>query len=612
MKEAFSLQDIYIAYRRFKNYYYYDNCNLFIRNQIAEFEKGLDFNMNADAAKDKIGKLLSPMCELLNEAWAHRDEDYSEIRACLSGMLETIKCYPIPKEPHVEPKNEGYHFITNQHQYDEIEIDKCNYMIEAPIFIHIVSVLWIEYVGVKLVPKISKDNYAYKLNVSTDELQQHVAIKDGLMLFHPYFIGYQEWRDNALAEAKRLLKSDKDVTMLSLDIKRYYYSARLNVLKLVGSYLADEEGKEEVDFFNKLLQLIHNEYQTCIEKYLDIKSDKGNDGENFENQTVLPVGLLSSGLLANIYLTRFDKYVVQHVAPSYYGRYVDDMIFVFQNRQVSIGNNGGNPIDKFLNECFCSVGALREVPGEEKTREYAINDAGEKPSENSPLSNLRIQSKKVILEFFDHKGSHAAIDIFMHNLTKNRSEYRFLPDEESITAEFDNEAYQLQYDDSINKIRSIKDFKEDKYGAAKYLTKQIYLSKLSDAKKSEDNRKLRAKVSHQLLTFFSGTTTIAMFSLWEKVATYFILNDDFVSLVKFYYNQKQYIGKITLADSDNDLPNKVREKLEDHLRLSVAMPMALMPQKVYEYVKDKIKNANELLDLSLNLRHSNMLRNNYR
>lgn len=610
MTEIFTLQDIYIAYRRFKNYYYYDNCNLFIRNQIAEFEKSLEFKNSAEASKDKISKLLSPICNLLNEAWELGNGDLSVLRELLNDELKQICSYPVPKEPHLEPKNDGYHFITNLHQYDAIKIDKCNFMIDAPLFIHLVSILWIEYVGVKLVPRISNDNYAYKLNASTDELDHRVTIKDGLMLFHPYFIGYQEWRDNALTEARRLLESDKDVTMLCLDIKRYYYSVRLNVPKLVGSYLVDEtEQDDKVHFLNSLLQIIHDRYQECVENYLDRKSTL----KNIANQeTVLPVGLLSSGLLANIYLSKFDKYVVQNVAPSYYGRYVDDMIFVFQNRQVSQMSENSNPIDKFLKECFCSVGALREVKSDEKECEYAVNDMGEKLLENSPFSNLRIQSKKVILEFFDHKGSHAAIDIFMRNLTKNRSEYRFLPDEESITEEFDNEAYLLQYDDSINKLRSIKDFKKDKYGAAKYLTKQIYLSKLSDAKNSDGNRKLRGKIAHQLLTFFTGTTTIAMYPLWEKVATYFILNDDFKSLVKFYYSQRQYIGKIELSDNDDkELLGSLRVILEEHLMLSMAMPMALIPQKVYEYVKDKITEADMLLTKSMNLRKSNMLRNNY-
>lgn len=609
MGAHFTLQDIYLAYRRFKNYYYYDNSNLFIRAQIAKFESGLNFSMNAEASKEKIAKLLTPLVDLLNNIWEIRNNETSEILNLLENELKKIECYPIPKEPRLEPKNEEYHFVTNQHQYDQIEIEKCNFMIEAPIFIHVVSILWIEYVGVKLVPQISKDNYAYKLNVGTDEFEQHVTIKDGLMLFHPYFIGYQEWRDNALEEAKRLLKSNKDVTMLSLDIRRYYYSARINVPKLVESYLVNKEDyDEDVAFFSNLLQLIHDRYQSCIEVYLDYQSTPGNEDEH---ETVLPVGLLSSGLLANIYLSKFDRYVVQNVAPSYYGRYVDDMIFVFQNRQVSKVQNNINPVDKFLKDCFCSVGALREVPDDKNTQEYAVNDTGEKPSEDSALSNLRIQSKKVILEYFDHKGSHAAIDIFMHNLAKNRSEYRFLPDEENITAEFDNEAYQLLYDDSVNKIRSIKDFREDKYGAVKYLTKQIYLSKLSDAKSSDDNGKLREKVAHQLLTFFAGTTTIAMYPLWEKVATYFILNDDLKSLVKFYYTQQQYIKKIALVESNDTLPELLCDRLRIHLMLSVAMPMALMPQKVYAYIKGKIKLADEILEASLGIRHSNMFRNNY-
>lgn len=617
MEDQFvTLQDIYSAYRKFKNYYYYDNSNLFIRQQIAEFEKDLDFRKNKKAIKDKIANLFEQVVIFLNHLWelsaAGGDVmTYLNQSPELREYLNKISCYVIPKEVSKVEKADGYHFITNKVSNEMIELESCNYMIEAPILIHLICVLWIERVGVNIYSAIGKSNYAYKLNVTQDENNQIVSIKDGLMLFHPYFIGYQEWRDNALDEAKRLLDQKKDVTILSLDIKRYYYSVRLNVPKLIESYLvqtANEDVSQEVKFLNGLLQLVHEQYQKIVEPYLD---DKTTDANANQQETVLPVGLLSSGLLANFYLTRFDKYVTQKVSPTYYGRYVDDMIFVFQNRHVDDSVELLNPVDKFLKENFCQVHALLEKEDNQANPDgkvYYINDNGE--DGNVTPSNLRIQSKKVILEHFDHRCSHAAIDIFMHNLTKQRSEYRFLPDEENITAEFDHEAYQLLYDDSINKIRSIKDFKEDKYGAAKYLAKQIYLLKLADTQSTDESKIQKAKVAHQLLTFFTGSTAISMFSLWERVATYFILNDDLSSLVKFYYTIKRLVDKLGLKEGKQDEVQKVKESLKRHLLLSLAMPVALAPNKIYEYLKGKISKAKDLLDASVAFRHSNLFRVN--
>lgn len=608
-----TLQDIYSAYRKLKNYYYYDNSNLFIRQQIAEFEEGLDLRKNKKTIKDKIATLFEPVVDLLNHLWnlcADEENIGDSLRQSeeFNGELNKISCFVIPKEITKREKTYNYHYITNKVSNETVELANCNYMIEAPILIHLISILWIERVGVKIHSAIGKSNYAYKLNVTKDEAEQRVSIKEGLMLFHPYFIGYQEWRDNALDEAKRLLDQKKDVTILSLDIKRYYYSVRINVPLLIENYLAltDEKIPQDVKFFNELLQLVHEQYQKIVEPYLDDKTTE----ENAErHETILPVGLLSSGLIANFYLTKFDKYVTQKVAPTYYGRYVDDMIFVFQNRQVDDSDGLLNPVDKFLKENFCQVHALLEDNDDnEDGKIYYINDKGDDSYKKT--SNLRIQSKKVILEHFDHRCSHAAIDIFMHNLTKKRSEYRFLPDEEGITAEFDHEAYQLLYDDSVNKIRSIKDFKEDKYGAAKYLAKQIYLSKLADTQSTNESKVQKEKVAHQLLTFFTGPTAITMFSLWERVATYFILNDDLGSLVKFYYNIVRLVAKVEIRDGKPEEVDEVKKSLRKHLLFSLAMPVALAPKKIYEYLKGKIRNAKDLLDASVAFRHSNLFRAN--
>ena len=608
-KSIVTYWDIYIAYRRLKSYYYYDNSNLLIRKQIADFEKCL-YQSNEDA-ESLIKNIFSPIAETLNSLWStffvNGDISSMTISTSFRQLLDEIKCYAIPKDISKEESKDKCQFITNKIPNISVQIERCNYMIEAPILIHLISVLWIQKVGVKLQPCIGKCNYANKLNVDKDDSENDSSVKDGLALFRPYFIGYQEWRDNALGEVKRLLDKKNDATILSLDVKRYYYSVRLNVPQLVESYFAkmqDVVASEEDKFLNCLLQTIHEQYQLNIEKYLDDKSSK----ENKENhETVLPVGLLSSGILANLYLVPFDECIVQKVSPVYYGRYVDDMIFVFQNRQVD--EEAHNPIDKFIEEYFCKEGTLEKSDdsGEEGVV-YKISDYGI-PGHKTQC-NLRIQSKKVVLEHFDHQCSYAAIDLFMHNLAKNRSEYRFLPEEENITAEFDHEAYQLLYCDSVNKIRSIKDFKENKFGAAKYLAKQIYLSKLGDLHPTESSIKLKAKVARQLLTFFTGATAITMFGLWEKVATYFILNADVKSLITFYHQIKEVIKTVELKDGQRGELTVVKTCLEEHLLLSLAMPMALAPQKYEKLLKGKVSKLSNIVEYSRVLRCSNMFRGN--
>ena len=629
----FTLQQVYTAYRRLKNHFYFDNCNLPMRMKIAEFEKELDFAPSSHGTKKKrskspeneIKKKFLPLVDLLNSLYDSMADDGNIVLDSdvndLKKELDKITCYPIPKElKNDDEKDENYHFITNKPSSDKIIVEKCNFMIDAPIFIHIISVLWIEIVGTRLHPYIGKDNYAYKLNVAEDEQSKTYSIKDGLMLFQPYFIGYQKWRDKALDEAKRLLDAGNDVTLLSLDVRRYYYSARQNVSSITKEVCnlddVNDDELRQVTFMNNLLQVIHSDYQSKIETYLDEESKTSAKNKEVQ-EYVLPVGLLSSGVLANYYLSKFDKQVVKSIAPSFYGRYVDDLIFVFSNREVEVQKKeNSNPVDEFLKRYFCSTDVLVDIPTvDSKEKAYAVNVTGKEldgstkeqidSGDYSALGNLRVQTKKVILEYFDHKGSHAAIDIFLSNLQKNRSEYRFLPDEETITEEFDIEAYQLLYDDSVNKIRSMKDFKEDKYGAAKYLAKQIYLSMLKDKGNEVEIKETKEKVTSQLLTFFSGKNAIYMYALWERVATYFVLNHDEESLLRFYVRIQHTIEQVNWEETKSKELQNILEKI---LQLSIAMPMALNPKMISAKFK---KGADELRDAAKEIRDANMFRNNY-
>lgn len=661
--EKFTVQQVYSAYRRLKSYFYYDNTNLFMRLKIAEFEDDVVDNISNSKDSDLFTQVLEskfkPIAECMNELMEafvtlESQDIYAFDEEQLLALVESkrfgsyfkdITCYSVPKDFASDDKNERkqYHFITNKISENDTELEKCNYMIDAPIEIHIISELWVELVGAKLSRYFKKYNYANQLNDSEGE---ETTIKDSIMLFKPYFIGYQKWRDEALDEAKRLLDKGNDVTILSLDIKRYYYSTRINMQDIkdeLSKSETEQENAQQVRFLNILLQLIHSCYQKQVERYLD-DDCKSNEQDEQKHRYVLPVGLVSSALLANYYLYKFDKHIVEATAPSFYGRYVDDLIFVFRNRPVEDASSihtddskGCNPVDNFIIRYFCSSGVLVRMESDENDNKedsenisYAVNISGkslnetqrkqiaEKNFDVSSLGHLRIQMKKAILEYFDHKESHAAIDIFMRNLSKNRSEFRFLPNEEVITEEFDNEAYQLLYKDSVNKIRNIQEFKQDKYGAAKYLAKQIFLSKLKDNEQNDEFKKMKKLVAQQLLAFFKGKNALSMFVLWERVASYFVLNQDSESLARFYSNILGAINKLMWTGCQNQdvketvqerEQNEIRLNLHDILNLAIAMPLALNPS----FKLDRITSDDKpmIKKYAHKFRRSNMFRINY-
>ena len=111
------------------------------------------------------------------------------------------------------------------------------------------------------------------------------------------------------------------------------------------------------------------------------------------------------------------------------------------------------------------------------------------------------------MHYLDHKESRAIINIFKRKLDNQRSEFRFLPDEDEISEKFDEEAFDLRYNDSINKFRSISDFSENKYGASKFLAKKIFAKSFGDKEIDDDS-------DNQILTFFKGEIAIKLYSLW--------------------------------------------------------------------------------------------------
>lgn len=593
MNDKFTLQEVFIAYKRMKNYFYYDNNNLFVRNRIADFEDGISLQTDSDKVAGKLKEKFQPIVDAL-DGLLKTEAKNSALRQWLSAISYKL----VPKEFAKECDDSKSNFITNRVSKSPIEVSQYNIIADVPIELHVITFLWVEYVGVKLSNNISDDNYAYRINF-TENSNSHVReLSPVLNIVKPYYIGYKKWRDNALVCAKRLVDDGNDVTILSLDVKRYFYSLRLNVFDICKTYLDEStysnistQEQKKINVLNDVLQQIHKEYHSKVKDILkDMLPDYKSEAEE-EGYTALPVGLISSGILGNIYLSDFDNRIRNIVCPHYYGRYVDDMLFVFSNHFVD--NN--NEVDKFIQDYFCSKQILTKVTTIDNNVFYVVNENGNADN-NKKL--LRIQSNKIAMQHFDHKGSHAAIALFMDDISKNRSEYRFLPDEDYITHEFDNEAYDLLYQENSRKFRNILDCKQNRYGVAKFLSNQIFLSKLA----SNSNKSITAR---QILGFFRHKTAIEMYSLWERVATYFVVNEDYTSLWKCYDNIKYSINKLEYSDGQNKIiETSLRDSLLENLRISAAMAFALCPDKLSDTDQTDIKSN------SCKLRFSNMLRIN--
>lgn len=133
----------------------------------------------------------------------------------------------------------------------------------------------------------------------------------------------------------------KEVFFLKIDVSAYFMSMQHTVIydKVLGLL---PKGKETFLGLPKelLLYLLKITVHNNVKENCKIKSNKRawNDLPKTKslfgvpNGVGLPIGNLTSQLFGNIYLNDFDHYVKKELKITYYGRYVDDMVFVHQDK----------------------------------------------------------------------------------------------------------------------------------------------------------------------------------------------------------------------------------------------------------------------------------------
>lgn len=554
----FSIIDIQNAYRKLKSYIYYDNFFIYLRQQVAEFESEETF-------EKKLEKLL---------AYLNTKSDLSKEKY-FTDLLYQINYTVVPKSYKEDKVDEDF-IITNKFSKDHYEIEQVNYLIDAPVEIHLIAILWILREGKALVKTYKKDNYAYSLEI--DSTTDNVV--DGLRLFKPYFEQYQKWRDKAIDAAQHFVEKDTDVLMISLDVKKYFYNINLNkdaLSKDIVNNLSKDENKKNELLITPLLFDIHKAYQ---EKLILING--------YTKEDILPIGLLSSGIIGNWYLKDLDEAIINNLSPAYYGRYVDDIVIVLSNTTVPPKEGKKWVFNKF----FVDRKILK--PKEDSLDNEANKDVANKDdcSKKNDITytfinkpKIELQKNKTAIYAFGSKESKAVLDKFKKNIEKNSSAFWFLPEAKSVNDDFNESVYELTYSDTVNKIRSVQGIKQSKYGASIFLAKKIKLSLLSK-KEKEDN------TPEQILTFFKGRMNLEFNSIWEKALTYFVVNKDDQS---FWFFVKETLSSIDkLEYSDIKLLDSLRNKKSEfdkvnEKELKVKLNTAILR------IEEQIKQFEELL-----------------
>lgn len=546
--------EIETTYRKLKSYVYYDKTDLRLRERLAKFECSDRFEANLQAVL-QVADAANPTSDRRFKRW-----------------LRQIGCRVVPKK--LSPARSALDedkgkFITNVTSAPSVKVESVNYFFDGPIELHLLAVLWLmregRHLDANLLPECCGSRLSPKLHEEND---------DSLQLFTKYHEQYSRWRDTGIRKAKQLLvDARRSVAILGLDIREYFYRVDIDFSEVREALKAAGAIGEEGALLD-CIEAIGKAYRACVAPLL---SRTHSDLTKFEGG--LPIGLCSSLVLANWYLQDFDAAVLKSVRPAYYGRYVDDILVVVAASQDPNKGNG-DPVETFVNELLVHPHLL--APPVEGT--YHLR---KRPT-------LQLQQEKCILQYFDARHSIAGLEKFKKKLEQNGSDFLLLPVDEADNS-MEDVAYELLYEGSVNKFRSVKGVAENRYELAKHLARQTILHMVTDDPPDR-------KVSQGLQNFFKGRCAIEYFDLWERVFTLLGIAGDKAIAKAFFKQVRSEIRRVRHAD--DQVTKELVANLDQHLKLALALSDA---------VCEEDNGLSELLEdvPSEEFRRANLLRHHF-
>lgn len=545
------------SFKKLKANVYLDKTKPILREKLVRYEKEKS-DKNVEAS---LSDLAKKFCN---------DEDWKSYKR---DLLNSIVPLTFPKEL----KKLDTNVIFNWSPKNAV-VTKPQYFFDSDVEVQILGVAWIIKFGRVIDKKFSDNIYG-------NRLREYKSDSDSSpYLFYPYFSKYEKWRDQGLERAKKLLEDGKDVIVLTMDVKNYFHSVDLNEVLFSELYKDCIQENPELKQYKRLHEFIFE----VMKKY----SSFFEDGRRI----FLPIGFLPSNILANWYLEYFDKAIINVWNPSYYGRYVDDILIVDKveregkvrdilsnnnvkvNKVADAGTN--NTVSKETDADNDDYNAERELLrhflynpawkedrhvlkenyscpcGTEKKKDTYCQQCNKKatlvydiqPSilniPGNPNPELRIQNKKVGVYFFDNKGSKTLITCFQKNIARNSSVFNFLPEDgEAIEYEDYSGIFKLEYEDTINKWSGVKGISLDKFELSKFLGRQFKIGTLI-------RDKIESKFLNDLNKIFDNPTLIENYRSWESILNYFVAS-------QYLNRMKMFIKKIGHAIDEieeQDLP----------------------------------------------------------
>ena len=259
---------------------------------------------------------------------------------------------------------------------------------------------------------------------------------------------------------------------------------------------------------------------------------KNKEFKDIKKEDILPIGLYSSAILANIYLKDLDDIILKEASPNYYGRYVDDLFLVFKEYN----------IEKTKNKKTYIMEKLKNI-----LNSKTLDEIGVFFNENMLLTSIK--QKLFILE--KEKGKKELLEI-EESILERASTFAFLPNEREIEKLYKKIS-----------IGNEEDEKNKKHDVSVYLAK--LLMAFSNLEDEENLFELKNKLD-EILLFFDEDNLIKYYMYYEKIFLLLIIAEDIGKIKKFYIRVINYFKKI------NEVSN-----IEEYLLNSFCFAISLNP-----------------------------------
>lgn len=573
------------AYKKLKSSVFFDKTQLILRDKIVTYEMQSDFDPTFSNLAEKL---------VSND----RFKDF-----CIE-QFGLIKHATFPKKI---KRNEEGKLISNWIS-EKVQVEESQYFIDMDVEGQIVGVLWLIFIGKDIDKDVYEHSYGNRLSVNLIN-EETKGSTFSPHLFEPYFQQYESWRDTALSYAQKSLEKHQDVIVFTLDFKRFYY--QVNIEEDAFYELVNNVKVSHTIVFDHINEFVLE----VIKTYSRLLAQLGLHDINIGDRNILPIGFFPSNVLANWCLKGFDDSIINGWNPIYYGRYVDDVIIVEKiekNSRIYKDAKEGklkseSVIDYYLLNCSAwkrgfhkcdsnhKKGLLFKKDNEEginnkNASEYGINDE----FNTAKGSDIIVQNEKVKVFYFNSGHTDALLACFKDNISKNKSEFRYMPEDEAV---FQNDnysdIYNLHESDSVNKLRGVDGISVDKFQLSKFLGKYMRISGLV-------NDAIESKFEIDIVKIFDHSTIIENFTTWEKIIQVFVINNRFEALIKFTEEVSNSVRDLELEKENNNIAN-LKQSLLKVLVSSLCKSFALNWGKVvHSYCKSIVKILQDnFQDLSL-------------